>query len=182
MIDPVLVRAISLAFAALFMLAAWHKLREPEQFRESVRNYQLVPGFIVPVISMALPVLELMLGVAWLSAVRLDLAAYGSVALLALYAISMGINLMRGRIYIGCGCGMTTTSAQQPLSLSLIFRNLLLMSAALLTTAPAAARTFGFIDYLTLSMALIATTLLYIAASELLSNRTAMASWSRHRD
>lgn len=182
MIDPLFVRTVSLAFAALFMLSAWHKLTAPGQFRESVKNYQLLPGFLVAPVSMALPVVELVLGVTWLSALRPDLAAYFSATLLALYALSMGINLARGRIHIGCGCGVSTTSAEQPLSVSLLVRNILLVAVALLTTAPSAPRAFGVLDYLTIAFALFATTLLYVAASQLLTNRAAMTSWRNGHD
>lgn len=182
MIDPLIVRTVSLAFAALFLLSAWHKLTAPQQFRESVKNYRILPGFLISPVSMALPVLELLLGVAWLAAIRPDLAAYTSATLLALYALSMGVNLARGRIHIGCGCGVSTASAEQPLSISLLVRNIFLVLVALLTTVPSAPRTFGVLDYLTIAFALFATMLLYITASQLLTNRAAMTSWRDAHD
>lgn len=182
MIDPLIVRAIGLGFAALFLMSSWHKLAIPEQFRESVRNYRLLPDLLIAPVSMALPVIELMLGVAWLSAVSPYITAYASAALLAFYACSMGINLARGRVHIGCGCGMSTTAAEQPLSAGLLTRNVVLVFAALLTTLPSSDRIIGGMDYLTLALALIATVLLYIAASQLITNRSAMASWRRDHD
>lgn len=182
MIDPLIVRTISVAFAVLFLLAAWHKLTKPEQFRESLKNYQLLPVFLVTPVSMLLPVVELILGVGWLNSVAPVETAYASAALLALYAASMGINLARGRIHIGCGCGVSTASAEQPLSIGLLLRNTLFIAVALVTTLPPVERTLGALDYLTMVLALLATVLLYIAASQLLTNRSAMASWSRSYD
>jgi uncharacterized membrane protein YphA (DoxX/SURF4 family) len=182
MIDPLIVKTISLGFAALLLLSAWHKLTLPEQFRESVKNYQLLPEALVQPVSLLIPIVELTLGVAWLSGVKLELTACASVALLAIYALSMGINLLRGRIHIGCGCGMSTASAEQPLSVSLLARNVLLMALALLTVLPQTQRNLVGIDYLTMTLALLTTALLYIAASQLLTNRSAMTSWSRGHD
>ncbi len=182
MIDPLIVRTISIAFAALFLLSAWHKFTTPEQFCENIKNYQLLPLFLVAPVGMLLPVIELILGVGWLNPVAPVETAYASAALLALYAASMGINLARGRIHIGCGCGMSTAAAEQPLSTGLLLRNTLFIAVALATTLPVVERTLGALDYLTMVLALLATVLLYIAASQLLTNRAAMASWSRSHD
>ncbi len=182
MIDPLIVRTISVAFAVLFLLSAWHEFTAPEQFRESVKNYRLLPAVLISPFCMLIPVIELILGVGWLNAVRPVETAYTSAALLALYAVSMGINLARGRIHIGCGCGVSTASAEQPLSVGLLLRNALFIAVALVTTLPPVERTLGALDYLTMVLALLATVLLYIAASQLLTNRSAMASWSRSHD
>ena len=182
MIDPLIGKAISLGFAALFLLGAWHKWSTRRHFRETLENYQLLPTTLVAPASFLIPLLEALLGVGWLSGFLTSVTATISVALLGIYAMSMGINLLRGRVHIGCGCGLSTASDEQPLSLSLIFRNIVLMAMAWATTLPHSTRPLGAIDFLTLVLALLASALLYVAASQLLTNRSAMASWSRSRD
>ena len=70
--------------------------------------------------------------------VGIDLAPWTEAAaalLLSVFAVAMGINLLRGRRHIDCGCFQGTL--KQPLSWTLVSRNALL--ALLLVAAGAAA-------------------------------------------
>jgi hypothetical protein len=50
---------------------------------------------------------------------------FAASALLALFAVAMGINLLRGRTHIDCGCFDSTL--KQPLRWSLVLRNAVLV-------------------------------------------------------
>ena len=182
MSDPFVVRIISLGFMLLFVLAAAHKLTGLATFQAVLTDYRLLPPTLVPLIALAVPVLELLLGVGWLISAYTPTVAYTSAGLLTAYTVAMGINLIRGRVHIGCGCGFGGASPDdQPLSVGLLLRNVVLVIVALLATFPVPERQLGIVDNLTLVAALLASTLLYAAANQLLQNGAAISSWRKVR-
>lgn len=95
---------LSTSFLCLvFARALLHKLGGFAEFVGTVRDYRLVPwphaAAIVLTAAEALVVVGLVL-----PATR-QLAAVAGAALLAGYALAIGINLRRGRTTIDCGCG-----------------------------------------------------------------------------
>ena len=108
MIDPLLPKTIALGFAVLFIGAAWHKLSGRGRFEAILRDYRLLPPLVSRPLTVLIPGVELILGLTWISGLLPRITATTSAALLATYALAMGINLVRGRIYIDCGCGFGT--------------------------------------------------------------------------
>ena len=183
MLDPLILKVISIGFSLLFLLAALHKLAAPDQFRIVLQEYQLLPRVLVAPVARVLPVFEILLGAGWLLAANPESVAIASALLLGMYTFAIGINLWRGRIHIGCGCGVAGANEDdQQLSYGLIARNAVLILAVLSATIPAANREFGFVDYMTLVTAVLAGTLLYIASSQLLGNNAAIGAWRNNDD
>jgi hypothetical protein len=124
---PSLLSATIIVFIALiFARAAVHKVTEFTEFTGFVNDYHLVPERLVRPVSMGIVGAEV-------AAVALQLVPGGQVAglaiaaaMLALYAVAMGINILRGRTHIECGCG----GAVQPLSWALVARNAVLVMLA----------------------------------------------------
>ena len=108
MIDPLLLKIISLGFALLFLIGAVHKFSNREHFRASFEAYEIIPTSLSALVTKIIPPLELLLGVGWLVfglfAIEFKLVTFFSVGLLVSYALAIGINLKRGRNYIDCGC------------------------------------------------------------------------------
>ena len=178
MLDPLLLQILSLAFSLLFITAAWHKITAFEQFRVALSEYQLLPQPMLTPFAVLFPATELLLGISWLLSVSPLATAAVSAGLLALYALAIAINLLRGRVHIGCGCGAAgTASCDQPLSGWLIVRNSILIVAALVCSLPTYARDFTLADYLTLGAGLVVVLLLYSAATQLLTNLSAIRLW-----
>ncbi len=178
MIDPLLPTAIALGFAFLFVAAAWHKLSARGRFEAILRDYRLLPEFLVRPIAMLMPVIELTLGLGWISGLSPRATALASAVLLAMYALAIAINLMRGRIYIDCGCGFgTSTGEEQALSSSLVARNILLIGLALLPLAPTTGRDLGTIDFLVVVGSVLTAILLYAGSGQLIRNRAAIITW-----
>jgi uncharacterized membrane protein YphA (DoxX/SURF4 family) len=183
MIDPLAGRAISVALALLLLFAAWHKLSARDRFVTALGEYRLLPRTLWRPLSLLLPAIETVLGVAWLVGFETRTVALLTAALLGVYALAMAVNLWRGRVHIGCGCGFGGASgADQPLSWGLVARNLLLGGAALVAAGPPTGRHLGAYDWLTLAFALAAAVLLYSGASQLMRNGAAIASWRTPRD
>ncbi len=182
MSDPFVVRTVSLGFALLFVLAAGHKLTGMAAFQAVLNDYQLFPPRLVALIARVVPLLELLLGVGWLVSAHTSTVAYASAGLLVAYTAAMGINLIRGRVHIGCGCGFGGASPDdQPLSVGLLLRNVMLVIVALLATLPVPDRQLGIVDNLALVAAVLASTLLYAASNQLLRNGAAINSWRKAR-
>jgi len=183
MLDPLVLKLVSIGFGLLFLLAALHKLTALQQFRVTFTAYQLLPAGLVAPVSILLPIIEALLGVAWLLAIMPVQTAIASAGLLACYTMGIAINLLRGRIHIDCGCSMGSHAGRdQQLSWGLVIRNSILIMAALTATLPASGRTIGLVDYVTLVAGGLAIALLYGAANQLLSNGAAIGTWRNRHD
>lgn len=181
MLDPLILKAISIGFGLMFLLAGYHKLSENSQFRITLLEYQVIPESLASPASRIIPVGEILLGGAWLLGWYLfGLTAIASAGLLGIYALAIVVNIYRGRVHFDCGCGFGGKSAnEQYLSGGLVARNLVLIGAAVATLLPTTNRELGSGDYLTLVAALLAMALLFGAANQLLANRAAINTWRK---
>ena len=180
MLDPLILKLVSICFALLFLLAAVHKLTALGNFRSTLAAYQLLPDVLLVPLSIAVPVFEALLGGAWLLNLDRVSVAIASTILLAAYTAAIAINVVRGRVHIDCGCGMASSAGRdQTVSWRLVVRNAFLIIAALTATLPAGERSIGPLDYATLVAALLAVVLLYGAANQLISNGAAIGTWRK---
>jgi hypothetical protein len=188
-IDPLLLRIISLGFALLFLIAAAHKFSNREIFLANFEAYEIVPKSLSSLIASIIPPLELLLGLGWLAvglfAIRLEAVTLISIGLLASYVVAIGVNLKRGRSYIDCGCSFSNSNTSrsenvsQQISSGLLYRNVLLIVMALVCTIPASARSLQLIDIFGLVFSVISLILLYGTFNQLLNNRNTINSWRR---
>jgi uncharacterized membrane protein YphA (DoxX/SURF4 family) len=178
MIDPLLPTGIALGFAVLFIGAAWHKLSGPGRFEAILRNYRLLPAAVSRPLALLIPAIELVLGLGWIFGLLPRITALATAVLLATYALAIRINLVRGRIYIDCGCGFGVASEkEQALSSSLVARNILLIGLAGFTLVPVADRHLGIADYVVVIAGLLTAILMYAGSGQLISNRAAIKAW-----
>jgi len=183
MLDPLVLKLVSIGFGLLLLLAGVHKLTELQKFRANLSAYEILPAALIAPASILVPSLEVLLGVAWLLALKPMFVALATAVLLFGYTSAIAINLLRGRIHIDCGCGMASTAGRdQPLSWGLVLRNLALIIAALTATLPASERAIGVVDYVTLVAGLLTIVLLYGAANQLLNNGAAIGTWRNRHD
>lgn len=127
--DTVLCAAVAFFMTLLFAGAAWHKLSDLAAFERVLLGYRLLPAAVCRWLARLVPGLELgaaglALASLWLPSLRAP-AALACALLLGTYAGAMGINLLRGRRDIDCGCG---GPGERPLSWSLVVRNLVLIA------------------------------------------------------
>jgi Methylamine utilisation protein MauE len=183
--DPLIVQAISIGFGLLLLNAARHKLSARTSFMAVLGDYQLLPETILGPALWLIIGSECVLGCAWFAndAVPAAAVACATSLLLIGYTIAIAINLLRGRVYISCGCGLSNSAAGgQSLSWGLVLRNILLVLIALLAALPGSARALGVFDIATLIATLPAMVLLYIAVTQLLTNSAAIGAWRNVRD
>jgi putative oxidoreductase len=93
-----------LILAAIFLYAAWVKLKEPWwMFAASIDSYQMVAPSISIFIARTLPWFELLLGLLLVIGFRLRWVAIASSALLLFFWLSMLRAWLKG-MEIDCGC------------------------------------------------------------------------------
>ena len=178
-LDPAVRITLRAALTLLFVWAASHKLRDREAFRTALAAYELVPQRWLGSTSALLAGAEFSLAVGLCIPGVAVAAACVAAGLLALYAGAIGINLLRGRSDIDCGCA--GAAIHQPLSVGLIVRNGVLVAAALASALPAAARGLTWIDCITVAAAIATLALLYAAVDGLLANAPLIATLVRRR-
>jgi uncharacterized membrane protein YphA (DoxX/SURF4 family) len=170
-LDPVIVSIARLCIAWLFVASSVHKLRSLREFRGVLVSYRLLPERLVAPVATVVPLVELAIGVGALAQYRPAYLAAGLV--LFGYATAMAINLSRGRRLLDCGCG----GVAQPLSITLVARNLLLVGVAWLSFASVVARPLGWIDALTILLGAAVAGTVYAAANELMAARARLEEW-----
>ena len=112
----------------VFLLAAAQKASHWRILSGVIANYRLLPRQMVAPAASLLPPVEMIAAILLLSALVMPWAALASIALLAVFAAAMALNLLRGRGAIDCGCGQSFLA--QRLAWTLVARNAVL--AALL--------------------------------------------------
>lgn len=109
-----------LVLAAVFLSAGFAKLGKWEHHRVIVEEYQIMPLRLVPLFVRGEVWLEVLAGLLLLLGVGVGSWLAG--LLLISYTLAIGINLLRGRNRISCGCGGVVGDHQ--LSWWLVLRNL----------------------------------------------------------
>jgi hypothetical protein len=160
MLDPVFAILIALSFALLFGIAAAHKWRDLAGFTDVLEGYGLLPPAMVQRLSWLIPLLEtgLALGLLW-TRTRAVATALG-LGLLLGYATAIGVNLLRGRREIACGCG--GPDQRRPIAGWMLGRNLVLtvlLGGALWPSRP---RALEWTDVATILFGLAGTSLVYV--------------------
>jgi hypothetical protein len=166
--DPAVHLTIASAIALLFLSAALAKLRALAPFAATVAAYHLLPERLSVISAPLLPLFELAVGGALLMSGARPAAALMGSALLLLYALAIGINLIRGRRDLDCGC--MGPGQRRPITPFMIWRNVALAAVLLILLLPEAPRRLGLLDASTVLFALAGVSCLYLALDRLLGD------------
>jgi uncharacterized membrane protein YphA (DoxX/SURF4 family) len=101
--DRRIVALLRVALGVLFLAAAVPKLADPTGFAKAVGNYHLLPVAAERVLALALPAIELIVGIALIAGVADAGASLLAFAMLVVFTLAIGIALARG-LDISCGC------------------------------------------------------------------------------
>lgn len=166
-LDPLFVKALSLALSLLFSVGAIHKLKDYTSFCSTLKAYRIFPDALVNVAAAFVISLEITT-VVFLLVGPVELGALLAVGLLAAYAGGIGLNLLRGRTQIDCGCHFGPGSGN--ISYALVIRNGVLCVFAALLLVPASARPWTWLDSAACLFGLLAAIGIYLAAETLIRN------------
>ena len=167
-IDPAIAWTLSAALAAVFGASAIFKLIDLGEFRAAVENYRVIPESLAGAVSIAIPLAEVLGAAGLLDARTRHAAAAELVLMLALFTAAIVVNLVRGRLYIDCGC--FGPALRQPLSWWLPVRNLALIALATIVILPIGNRTLTALDAATVLLGAATIVVLYAAVNYLLAN------------
>ena len=124
---------LRLALGAVFIYAAWTKLRDPwAVFAVAIDSFQILPLWAVESAARTLPWFELAVGVLMISGRWLHISTTASSLLLLVFFGLLVRAQMKG-MQINCGC----FGPEEPLSWKTVMRDGALLSSSLLITAMA---------------------------------------------
>lgn len=170
-VDPVIVMIARFGVAWLFLAAALHKVRDSGDFRAVLAIYDVVPDRVVGAVAKLIIAVECVIAAGALAQYRPAYA--GAAFVLFCYAGAIGVNLLRGRRFIDCGCG----GAAQPLSAGLVVRNIVLSVGAFIALLPTLPRPLGWLDVLSVVAGGAVLGALYAATNQLLAARAQFEEW-----
>ena len=172
--DPALNLIAALILSYVFIVAGLHKCRAPAEFATTLANYKIMPESLARQGVYLVPVAEIMTGVALLIPATARLAAFSAGALLCIYIAAIGINLLRGRRNIDCGCG--GPAQKQTISEWMIVRNGLLLGLVFIAGSRVETRALLWFDWLTIILATVMGCLFYNIINQLLVNKDLLKS------
>jgi hypothetical protein len=160
------ITAVSLFFAWLFAVSAWHKLRHPGYYRDLLRSWFVASPRWLAVWPLA--VLELFIVVSRLIPGSRSGALVLVAVLLLLYAAGMAWQLLQGRTTLKCGCA--GPAADATISSVLVWRNLVCAQLAVLAARPVTGELLRGLDIAVAALCAAFMCLFYLCCEQLLSN------------
>ncbi|HYR79207.1 MAG TPA: MauE/DoxX family redox-associated membrane protein [Candidatus Dormibacteraeota bacterium] len=167
-IDPAISWTLSLALALVFGTSAMIKFVDFSEFRGALENYRIVPEELSLLAAAIVPISEFGGAIGLLIPRFHAAAAILLIFLLAIFTAAIAINMMRGRLYIDCGC--FGPMLRQPLSTWLLVRNGVLMLLGALALLSIDARAITALDVVTITLGASTLVILYGASNYLLAN------------
>ena len=166
--DPIITLVANFSIGLLFLFACFAKATNFAVFQVTLAEYKLVPEPLISLSAMIVVGMELLIGIGAFSAASAAWAMLAAALLLFCYGSAIGLNLIRGRRDIDCGC--TGPATRQLLSGWLLARNTGLAILALLGAAPSSVRELHLQDWFLIGLALLAAMSLYAAINQLMAN------------
>ena len=120
--QPVVYHTLRLLLGAVFLFASYDKILHPQAFAQAVYNYQILPDAAVNLTALALPWLELLLGLCLMTGFWMPGATVISTGLLAVFIGALVFNQIRG-LDVYCGC-FSTEATEGPAGLWTLARDI----------------------------------------------------------
>jgi len=114
-----------LVLGGIFIYASLDKIAHPREFAGIIANYGILPDFLVTLLALALPWLELIAGLCLVAGLWTRSAAFMLSLLLLAFIAALGFNAARG-VSLSCGC-FSTSAADTENAYVLILRDLLIL-------------------------------------------------------
>lgn len=98
-----MVLAVRVLLGALFVVAGASKVGHADLFAAEIAGFRLLPAALIAPIAIALPFLEMLLGVYLILGLFTRTAAWIAVALFAVFDLAIASAVVRG-MTVSCGC------------------------------------------------------------------------------
>lgn len=96
--------SISVVLGGLLLLAGVPKLRDREGGLAAVQGYRLLPEAAERLVAIALPYVEILLGILLVAGLGAPFVPAAATVLFLVFFAALSINLLRGRRDLDCGC------------------------------------------------------------------------------
>src|SRR4030042_2492004 len=127
--SPVLALLFRVILGVIFLYAGVIKIVDPLGFAQALYNYRILPGWMINPAAIILPWVEVMVGGSLLLGIRTLGGGLLVSSLLWIFALALGINLVRG-VDISCGCFSPSNTAS-PITWFHLARDLILLGMGL---------------------------------------------------
>ena len=165
MLDPAFGFLIVAGTALLLASAAIQKFRNLARFADIVAAYRVLPTVLATPMARLIPCLEAAIALALLWEPIRNRAVIASMILLIAYAAGLGVNLLRGRHDLDCGCG--PARGRRHIAAWMVWRNVLLAAFLGVAALPWSPRSLNLTDLLTIVAGLTVVITLYASADRL---------------
>lgn len=107
----------------IFLYACWHKILDPATFAIDVATYQILPLWLVNLMAVILPWIELASGALIVIGWRARAAALLMAGMMAMFLAAIIIALIKG-LEMSCGCFASQSMQEDPISTMTVLRDL----------------------------------------------------------
>ncbi len=114
--------------AVIFIYAGSLKLMDPKAFARIISQYDLLPEFLLPVVAIGLPIIEVLAGIALIFNLRPGL--YAISAMIVLFIVVLGYGVFN-EMDIDCGCFSNEELAARDGLARAFYRDLALLAVVL---------------------------------------------------
>jgi uncharacterized membrane protein YphA (DoxX/SURF4 family) len=101
--NPILVLVARLVISGFFIFYGISKIAEPASFANEIGNYNLMPEFVIQLMALVLPWLEVTVGLLILFGIKLKENGIIAASLLIVFTLAVAIAFASG-LDISCGC------------------------------------------------------------------------------
>ena len=121
----VLYLSIRIAIGSLFIYAGFIKIIDPRAFAQIISHYNLVPEFLLPLVAIGLPILEMIAGLGLIFNIRGSLTTIFGLLILFVFILWYGI---LHNLNIDCGCFTPAEIRSQGNLRQAFYRDLLMIA------------------------------------------------------
>lgn len=121
---------IRLVLGVTFIYASWHKIADPAGFAKILYGYDIFPGFMINILAITIPFIELVSGFSLIFGFFSRSALLIINGLLLGFIVLIGFNLLRGHQF-DCGCFEFSGQGKTAASVFLLIRDGLLLLSGL---------------------------------------------------
>ncbi len=125
-----LVLLARLLIGGLFIYASFHKVIDPGDFAQSVRNYLILPPQWTNIVAITLPWIELLVGVFLIIGFQTKPSALIVSGLMCVFIVALSNAYYTG-LDINCGCFSSSGSAEGKITILTVLRDSVLLPVAL---------------------------------------------------
>ncbi len=114
----------------LFVYASLDKIANPQNFSQIIYNYRILPPFLINIVAITLPWVELICGLFLVGGIFLESSSLLILVLLLAFTIVTSYNVFIRGINLQCGC-FTTSLAAQKEGAELVLRDVIFLLMSL---------------------------------------------------